>query len=118
MKMLFRGALALASVALVSGCADLITGGPLIRPGEPTGYIEVANGSSYVIDVVMISNCNASTYGLNRMAEGESIAPGYSYTFEVSAGCWDVGAGSFAGVEAYQRMDIGSKMTMHYTLTD
>ncbi|MCF8505917.1 MAG: hypothetical protein K9G59_13485 [Caulobacter sp.] len=31
------------AAALLSGCAGMITGGPLIRPGEPTGVISVVN---------------------------------------------------------------------------
>lgn len=31
-----RAAAAVLAVAAVTGCAGMITGGPLIRPGEPT----------------------------------------------------------------------------------
>lgn len=93
MKNLLRAAVAAALIA-TSGCASLITGGPLIREGEPTGAIEIRNVSrSAGIDVVLISDCSASTYGLNRLPSGYSIPPGGSYRFTVSAGCWDVGAG-------------------------
>lgn len=110
----------LAALALlaVSGCAGMITGGPLIRPGEPTGTIRVSNASRYMVDVVLISACNVSTYGLNRLPSGTAIAPGRSYDFTVSAGCWDVGAGSVSGggQQAYQRMQIRAGGGVNYTV--
>lgn len=78
----------------VIGCAGMITGGDLIRPGEATGIIEVVNDYNQPQTVVLISTCNASTYGLNRLNNGERIpANGGRRRFTVSAGCWDVGAG-------------------------
>ncbi len=116
MRRFILSACALVGAAAISGCADMITGGPLIRPGEPTGAIEVINGSSQVIHAVLISNCDASTYGLNRLPEGLSIPQGSSYTFEVSAGCWDVDAGSLGYGEARQRMTIDPGVHMRYTV--
>ena len=107
MMNILRVALAAACAIAVSSCAGMITGGPLLRPGEPTGIIQVANGSGYNVNVVLISACNVSTYGLNRLPSGMGIPPGNSYDFQVSAGCWDVSAGSTSGqVEARQRMNI------------
>ena len=106
-----RIALTVAAVSLaaaLSGCSsDLLTGGPLLRPGEPTGVIQVVNGSRGSINVVLISSCDASTYGLNRLPSGVAIPQGSSYNFTVSAGCWDVDAGSTSrGAEARQRMQV------------
>ena len=114
----FRGGLALAATALLAACSSLITGGELIRPGEPTGTIEVVNDGSNVIDVVLISECNASTYGLNRLPEGAAIPPGSSYSFTVSAGCWDVDAGSIGVGEARERMTVDAYGLTRYTVTD
>jgi hypothetical protein len=105
MKTLLRVAAAAALLA-TAGCADLITGGDLIRPGEPTGTIRVTNVSHGDIDVVLISNCNASTYGLNRLPSGYVIPQGRSYDFTVSAGCWDVAAGIVGYGDARRRMQI------------
>jgi len=107
---------ALAALVVLAGCASLITGGPLIRPGEPTGVIRVSNASPYMVDVVLISACSASTYGLNRLPDGYGIPPGRSYDFQVSAGCWDVGAGSVSGggQEAYQRMQVQAGGGVNY----
>ncbi len=71
----------------------MITGGELLRPGEPTGTLTVINGTSGHIDVVTISECAASTYGFDRLPDNVSIGSGQSYSFTVSAGCWDVDAG-------------------------
>ena len=117
MKTLLRAALAASLAAAVSGCGGMITGGPLIRPGEPTGAIQVINQSGVVVDVVLISACSASTYGLNRLPDGAAIPSGGSYTFEVSAGCWDVDAGAFGIGEARQRLTVGPGAVTRYTVT-
>ncbi len=111
------GLAALAALAM-AGCASMVTGGPLVRDGEPTGTIRVSNGSPYMVDVVLISACSASTYGLNRLPSGTAIPSGRSYDFTVSAGCWDVGAGSVSGggQQAYQRMNIPAGGGVNYTV--
>jgi hypothetical protein len=118
MKNVVRGAAAAIGFVLLAGCASMITGGPLIRPGEPTGTIRVSNASPYLVDVVLISDCSASTYGLNRLPDGMGIPSGRSYDFTVSAGCWDVGAGSVSGggQQAYQRMNIQAGGGVNYTV--
>ena len=113
-----RIALLLSVVLLASGCANLLTGGPLVRDGEPTGTIVVENASRVTLNVVLISTCSASTYGLNRLPRGTGIPPGARYPFTVSAGCWDVDAGSTAtGGEARQRMSVAAGGTTVYTVT-
>jgi hypothetical protein len=118
MKKFVRGAIAVACALMLGACASMITGGPLIRPGEPTGTIRVSNASRYMVDVVLIFACSASTYGLNRLPSDTAIPPGRSYDFTVSAGCWDVGAGSMSGggQEAYQRMQIQAGGGVNYTV--
>lgn len=105
MKTMFRIA-AVAALIATGGCASLITGGELIRPGEPTGTIRVSNVSSGAINVVLISDCGASTYGLNRLPSGTAIPRGRSYDFTVSAGCWDVSAGIVGYGDTRRRMQI------------
>ena len=120
MNSVFRGVLAAACLAAIAGCSGdaWITGGELIRPGEPTGTITVVNGTSRVIDVILISECNASTYGLDRLPESVALGSGQSYSFTVSAGCWDVDAGSVGFGEARQRMSVAGGGITEYTVTD
>jgi len=119
MNVLVRGTLVLPALLLLAGCEDLITGGDLIRPGEPTGAIEVVNATSYIIDVVLISGCEVVSYGLNRLPDGGAIGPGGSYAFEVTAGCWDVDAGSIAAAgEARQRVTVDAGGVARYTVHD
>lgn len=103
-----RAAFAGVGMLLLASCAsDLVTGGPLLRPGEPTGAIDVGNASGGQINVVLISACSASTYGLNRLPDGTAIRAGGTHRFQVSAGCWDVAAGStIAMVEGRQRLNV------------
>ncbi len=112
--------LALA-VTLVAGCESMITGGPLIRPGEPTGVIEVVNNSGRTLTAVLISDCRASTYGLNRLPQGVVIPHGRSYNFPVSAGCWDVMAGYGASTgyaEVRQRITVAPNMRFRFHVND
>jgi hypothetical protein len=116
MKTMLRGAAALACLSVLAACSSLITGGDLIRPGEATGTIEVINNTGGNLDVVLISECNASTYGLDRMGDTEVIPPGGARAFTVSAGCWDVDAGAFGVGEARQRMTVAPGGITQYTV--
>jgi hypothetical protein len=106
--------LAAATALALAGCS--VTGGDLIRPGEPTATLIIINGSYGYLDAVVISDCNNFTYGFNRLADGDSIAPGEARSFTLSAGCWDVGGGQFGGGEAYERMTLSPGDVMRYTL--
>ena len=53
---------------------------------------------------------------INRMPAGEKIMPGQSRDFTVSAGCWDVDAGSYSGGEARQRMQVRAGGGVNYTV--
>ncbi len=106
MNTLLRGALALASLVVLSGCGDLVTGGPLIRPGEPVGRIRIVNATGDQLHAVLISACSASTYGLNRLPSGMAIPNGGVYDFDVSAGCWDVAGGTIGVGDARGRMTV------------
>ena len=74
MNKLFALGLAGAMAATLAGCS--ITGGELIRPGEPTATLIIVNGSYGYLDAIVISDCNNFTYGFNRLADGDSIPPG------------------------------------------
>lgn len=106
MKTVLKSALVLAGALALSGCGDLVTGGPLIRPGEPLGAIRVVNATGGQLHAVLISTCSASTYGLNRLPSGMAIPAGGSYDFTVSSGCWDVAAGTFAVGDARGRIQV------------
>ena len=116
-----RRALLGAAMLAAAGCASLVTGGPLVRPGEPTGAIDFYNGSSSNITSVLISDCSASTYGLNRLPEGTIIRPGATYRFTVSAGCWDVmgGYGTATGyAAATNRIQVAAGRVTPYGVRD
>lgn len=111
-----------AAVMLVAGCESMITGGPLIRPGEPTGVIEVVNNSGRTLNAVLISTCSASTYGLNRLPNGVVIPHGRSYAFPVSAGCWDINAGhstsDFAYADVRRRVNVAPNQRLRFHVND
>ena len=118
MHMSSRGLATLLFVLPLAACngADWITGGDLVTPGTATGTIEVVNTTSDDLHAVLISNCDASTYGLNRLPEGTVIPPGSSFAFTVSAGCWDVDAGTLGVGDAKQRMDVAAGGITRYTI--
>jgi hypothetical protein len=109
------GVAALTAVTL-AGCS--ITGGDLIRPGQPTATLIIVNGSYGYLDAIVISDCDNFTYGFNRLSDGDSIAPGDARSFTLSAGCWDVGGGEFGGGEAYERVTLSAGSVTRFTITD
>ncbi len=117
---IYRGLAAMLFVVPLAACSGdaWITGGDLVEAGTSTGTIEVLNATSNQLNAVLISNCNASTYGLNRLPEGLAIPSGGSYQWTVSAGCWDVDAGTFGVGEARQRMSVAAGGVTRYTVTD
>ncbi len=120
MQFIQRGLAAMLFVVPLAACSGdaWITGGDLVEPGTATGTIEVVNATSDQLHAVLISNCNASTYGLNRLPEGMAIPSGGRYQFTVSAGCWDVDAGTFGVGEARQRMNVAPGGLTVYTVTN
>lgn len=110
--------LALTALLFLSGCASLITGGPLIMdPNLPTGQIIINNQSGRTITGVSISNCRASSYGPNRMGQGEVIPHGARRSFTVSVGCWDVYVHGSDNSSQRQRMEVTTG-GVEYTLGD
>ncbi|HVH45661.1 MAG TPA: hypothetical protein VM925_25075 [Labilithrix sp.] len=86
--------LSVVSVALVgvlvSGCAAMLTGGPLIEdPNGPIGTMTFVNHSSRDIHNVYLTRCSNSTYGGNRL-DGPDIEGGGKHTFKMSPGCWSI----------------------------
>lgn len=122
MKRLFRSRAAPAAAMLLAGAlaacsGDLLTGGPLIRPGEPTGTITVINQTSISVPAILISDCDAGSYGLDRLPDGVRLDPGESYSFTVSAGCWDVMVGN-GRREVRKRMQVSAGGGVNYYVTD
>jgi hypothetical protein len=120
MQSIHRGLAAMLFVLPLAACSGdaWITGGDLVEPGTATGTIEVVNATSDQLHAVLISNCDTSTYGLNRLPEGMAIPSGGRYQWTVSAGCWDVDAGTFGVGEARQRMSVAAGGITQYTVTD
>ena len=112
-KLVALGVTAMTAVAL-AGCS--VTGGDLIRPGEPTANLIVINGSYGYLDAIVISDCDNFTYGLNRLAAGDSVAPGQARSFTLSAGCWDVSTNDYGGGEARKRMTLNPGDVMRYSV--
>jgi hypothetical protein len=107
----------MALAAGLAACASLVTGGPLVRPGEPTGTLEIVNRSSRTLSAILISDCSAASYGLNRLPAGVTVPPGRSYRFTVSAGCWDVDAG-LAYNEARFRTRVPAGRLVRHAVVD
>ena len=114
MKASHLAAMAVTAVVL-AGCS--VTGGDLVRPGETANAtLIVVNQTNGYLDAVVISACDNFTYGFNRLTKGDAIPPGGERSFGLSAGCWDVGGGEYAGVEAYERLTIPANTVMRYVI--
>lgn len=101
----FLATAALGAAFALSGCATF-TGAELAPAGQPTTVLIVHNNSGMTINALTISKCNAMSHGLNRLSSGDYIPHGGSRSFRITAGCWDVMAGSTTGVAAAnQRYD-------------
>jgi hypothetical protein len=110
---------AIGAALLLAGCSSMM-GGELIRPGEPVGQLRVTNGSGTTITQVLISECDAMSYGMNRMPGGMVLQPGQSWTVSVSAGCYDImmGYGTATGyAAATQRLRVNPGRLTGFTAT-
>ncbi len=117
-KFRFLAFTALFGTLSLTGCMSLITGGPLLIPGRATGTIEFVNQTSNAFDVVLISECDVGSYGLNRLPDSTEIPPGKSYQFTVSTGCWDVAAGTIGVGDAMHRLVVNAGQVSRYTVND
>ncbi|WP_084860602.1 hypothetical protein [Salibaculum halophilum] len=117
LKTLSRGLAVGAFLALGACSGDLLTGGPLVRPGEPTGTIVVHNQTGISVPAVAISACDVGSYGLNRLPDGMWLDPGESYAFTVSSGCWDVLVGN-GYREVRQRMQVRAGGGVNFYVTE
>ena len=114
MKMSVKLAVIAMAGIILTGCVSV---GPLVRPGDPTGVIEIINRANGPIEIVTMSRCSASWYGPNRLPRGMVIPAGRSYRFTVLAGCWDVAAGTVGMGSATQRMQVRAGGGVRYTVT-
>ncbi len=118
LKRLVVGAvLALSFVS--TGCGAImsyIEGGPLIRePNGPTGKLIINNKSGYTLGAVLLSDCDSSTYGLNRLPARTGIEDGNTYEFTVSPGCWSIAIGS-GSAEVRGKLHVAANQSSVYTV--
>lgn len=114
----------LATSLGLAACSSFI-GGDLVRAGEPVGAITLVNDSGIDINVVTISRCNAMSHGLSVLGSGDRIPSGTSRTWQVNAGCWDIGAGRTGSCtsqgcswnEAYIKARVGAGRTSYARFT-
>jgi hypothetical protein len=118
LKRLVVGAVLALSVAS-TGCGafmSYVQGGPLVRdPNGPTGKIVVDNKSGYTLGAVLLSDCDSSTYGLNRLPSGVGIEDGKTYEFTVSPGCWSIAIGS-GTAEVRGKLNVAANLASVYTV--
>ena len=58
-------------------------------PAPQTATLRLLNESSATIVAVYFTSCDESTWGSNRLAASESIAPGALRSWTVQPGCYD-----------------------------
>ncbi len=110
-------ALVLTASTALGACYGMM-GGELVRPGAPTGTLRLVNGAGTTITSVLISECRASSYGLNRLPQGAVLQPGQYWDVPVSEGCYDVmiGYGTATGYAAATgRVDVAAGRITSFT---
>ncbi|WP_309895915.1 hypothetical protein [Archangium sp.] len=109
----------LALSVVSTGCGAVMSyvqGGPLVRePNGPTGKIVIDNKSGYTLGAVLLSDCDSSTYGLNRLPSRVGIENGNTYEFTVSPGCWSVAIGS-GSAEVRGKLQVVADQASVYTV--
>ena len=117
-KSAFWGGLCVAGLAVLAGCSTTgSTGTNLANANGATGTIRIINESGEYLDVVLISDRDAFTYGTtNQLPPNSGIPNGSYYDFTVPAGCWDVAAGSIGVGDTRQRMNIPANGIFELTI--
>jgi hypothetical protein len=103
--------LAAAGFIALAGCSTTAitgsTGTNLASANGATGTIRIINDSGEFLDVVLISDCDAFTYGMeNQLPPNTGIADGSYYDFVVPSGCWDVAAGAVGVGDTRHRLEL------------
>ena len=97
----------LAAAALLLGAlacgGDDATSPP---PAPQTGTIRLLNESSATIVAVYFTSCDESTWGSNRLAASESIAPGALRSWTVQPGCYDFRASTGSKTASWYDRDL------------
>jgi hypothetical protein len=73
-------------------CGGSDSTGPGAEPAPQTGTIRLLNQSTATIVAVRFAKCSDPSWGPNRLAESESLAPGALRSWTVEPGCYDLRA--------------------------
>jgi len=94
-------ALSLGAVACGGGSDST---GP--TPAPQSGTIKLLNGSSATIIGVYFTKCEDSSWGQNRLASTDSLAPGALRTWTVEPGCYDLKASTGSKSATWLNRDL------------
>lgn len=86
-----RSIIAAILMAAALACGGDSTG-PAPAPDPRTGTIQLLNQSNVSIVGVYFTTCDDDSWGANRLAQAETLAPGALRTWTVEAGCYDLKA--------------------------
>lgn len=90
---MIRNRIMLAVVAALTlgavACGGDSDGPAAPEPAPQMGTIRLRNDSSVPIVAVYFTTCDRSTWGENRLAASESLAPGALRSWTVEPGCYD-----------------------------
>ncbi|HEX6106247.1 MAG TPA: hypothetical protein VFZ26_11735 [Gemmatimonadales bacterium] len=95
-------AVAIASLALAA-CGKGDSTGPATAE---SGTIVLLNDSSTPIVAVNFSGCDDDSWGPNRLAEAETLAPGALRNWTVEAGCYDLRASTGSRAATWLDRDV------------
>jgi hypothetical protein len=87
-------------------------------PEENLALIYIENGSPTAIQRILVSECGATTWGVNRMAAGEVFQPNTIRAVAVTPGCWRARVETLDGRFAERNAgDLARGATFTWTLS-
>ena len=95
-------AMSVAAATMLSGCMEWLQEPDLVRPGVPLGTVEVRNQTSRTLTDLRAGPCcdrhgYATSYSDGLLGRRETVPPGGSFTFPISAGSYSIRAVSSSG---------------------
>ena len=80
--------------------------------------LTMVNHSSYTVCELYISPLFDGVWGINRIGEGEQVAPGQQYTVTIASGTWDLRALACDGNTYWEQYEVSIDVSHEWELID
>ena len=106
MRVLFRrlgqAVVGLTVIFTLVGCGGVATAPPASPAATyyaADGRLDIINNANEAIYYFYLSSCSSDSWGSDQLDSSEVISVGSTYTFTITAGCWDLKAEMASGAE-------------------